>query len=253
MWSENITFISKDVELTGRWYFPVNTSSSNRRPLVVLATGLGGNKDWYAPLVENITGEGIVAFCFDFRGHGESSGICNEDIEWDLQQAIDIARKHPLVAGEKLFLGGQCMGGAMALHKAIEMGGVLGAAIFAPLSEQRVINTPSAWDKVMKAMRDPENPHKVKIDEKSFLKIYTAKNLYHALEERSFPVFISFCTGDKYLSTEVQTEVSRRAGRPGDLVYIKEGGRHTAGYRESFIGKRLCRWMTGVLEDCKGY
>lgn len=247
MRSEYILFESGPFRLRGKWHFPVNTSPENRRPAVIVVTGLGGNLDWFEPLAENLAGEGLASFCFDFRGHGGSEGLCDENLTQDILSAVEEVKKHPYIQSDKLFLIGQCMGGVISAHLAEEIEHLLGVAIFSPLREQRVVESPESWKKVMKAMFDPDNPHQVKLDEESFLKLYTANDILKTLKNRSFPVFLSFGTHDKYLTEEIRTRISENAQREGDQIYEMKNGRHTAGYREGAIGKRVARWITQTI------
>ncbi|MDD5748701.1 MAG: alpha/beta fold hydrolase [Actinomycetota bacterium] len=48
-----------------------------KRPGIVFAHGITGNKEWYIQLTRRLVLEGFVVLSIDFRGHGGSTGYCS--------------------------------------------------------------------------------------------------------------------------------------------------------------------------------
>ncbi|SNT52225.1 alpha/beta hydrolase [Rhodococcoides kyotonense] len=95
----------------------------NPSGFLVLSHGLGEHAGRYGEVIERLCGLGLAVYAVDHRGHGRSGGKRLELKDWsdyitDLHELFRIARAaHP---GEKAFLLGHSMGGAIALSYALE-------------------------------------------------------------------------------------------------------------------------------------
>ncbi|MGD9211959.1 MAG: alpha/beta fold hydrolase [Desulfobacteraceae bacterium] len=251
MKSKDVFFKSDSVLLKGRWYIPVNSENSIYRPVVLLSCGLGGKLEWFESLADNLTGEGLAVFSYDFRGHGKSEGVCDGNVAADVFSAFQVIMDRPHLDHNWIFMAGQCFGGTLSLHLSLKLKNIRGVGIFSPLYQQRIIKKPQLWDRAMKAMRDPENPHQVRLEENSFKEFYVSADLYSDLERRNIPVFLSFGEKDKYMDEDIKNNIIRRAQKKKDKIYHLKNGRHTSGYREGAIGKRLGRWIIGIIKSEK--
>lgn len=90
-------------------------------PLVILAHGLGGLKEWDIPAVADaLFGAGIAALAFDYRNFGDSDGTPREEVDHcgqieDFQNALTFASTRPEIDAERIGLWGTSLGGRNVL------------------------------------------------------------------------------------------------------------------------------------------
>jgi len=90
-------------------------------PLVVLAHGLGGLKEWTIPELSVMLGDaGIATLAFDYRTFGDSDGTPREEVDHvgqieDWRSAITFATAVPEVDSSRIALWGTSLGGRNAL------------------------------------------------------------------------------------------------------------------------------------------
>src|SRR5205823_2790380 len=78
--SENIKFDSVDgVELRGTFY----PASKAKAPAILMLHRYGGNRQAWEKLAEELQNKGFAVLTFDFRGHGESTGV-NPEVFWKI-------------------------------------------------------------------------------------------------------------------------------------------------------------------------
>ena len=86
-------------------------------PLVILAHGLGGLKEWTIPEVAGaLVDAGIAAMAFDYRNFGDSDGLPREEVDHygrieDWQSAISYATTVPGIDRERIGIWGTSLGG----------------------------------------------------------------------------------------------------------------------------------------------
>ena len=86
-------------------------------PLVILAHGLGGLKEWTIPEVADaLAGAGIAAMAFDYRNFGDSDGLPREEVDHygrieDWQSAISYATTLSGIDRERIGIWGTSLGG----------------------------------------------------------------------------------------------------------------------------------------------
>ena len=90
-------------------------------PLVILAHGLGGLKEWTIPDVASaLVGAGIAALAFDYRNFGDSDGLPREEVDHcgqieDWKSAITFATTLPEIDSERIGIWGTSLGGRNVL------------------------------------------------------------------------------------------------------------------------------------------
>ena len=90
-------------------------------PLVILAHGLGGLKEWTIPEVADVLNEaGIAALAFDYRNFGDSDGMPREEVDHvgqidDWRDAVTFATTLPEIDAERIGLWGTSLGGRNVL------------------------------------------------------------------------------------------------------------------------------------------
>ena len=113
-----IEFMSGGVAVRGWLRLP---GGAGPHPLVILAHGLGGLKEWDIPAVADaLVGAGIAALAFDYRNFGDSDGTPREEVDHcgqieDFQNAITFASTLSEIDAERIGLWGTSLGGRNVL------------------------------------------------------------------------------------------------------------------------------------------
>ncbi len=109
-----VEFFSNGLVLRGWLRCP---DGDGPHPLVILAHGLGGLKEWTIPEVADaLAGAGIAAMAFDYRNFGDSDGLPREEVDHygrieDWQSAISYATTLPEIDRERIGIWGTSLGG----------------------------------------------------------------------------------------------------------------------------------------------
>ena len=115
---QDIEFLSGNILLRGWLRLP---AGAGPHPLVVLAHGMGGLKEWTIPDVATALVEaGIAALAFDYRNYGDSEGMPREEIDHpgqieDFRSAISFATTLTEVDPERIGIWGTSLGGRNVL------------------------------------------------------------------------------------------------------------------------------------------
>src|SRR5262245_14322269 len=104
-------------------------------PAVVLAHGLMGwhRKPKFARFAESLAARGFAVYCFDFRGHGGSEGVCDfggAEVE-DVDAVVRLARGD---GHAEIVTCGLSMGAIAALRHGGLRGGVRAVVAISPLA-----------------------------------------------------------------------------------------------------------------------
>ncbi len=173
---KDIEINASNVVLPAKLY--ISTESSDLSCLVTLSYGLGGNMAWLEQKAMDICNSGNIVLLFDFRGHGETDGIANEEIINDLQAVVEYAKN--LYKDVPIILGGQCMGGLFSLHEAVKDDRVIGV-IGMSITPEWVV-TAQIWEIVIRNMEDMKGGHKVKVDKDSLYKVFRDRDVRQSLK-----------------------------------------------------------------------
>lgn len=90
-------------------------------PLVIMAHGFGGLKEWTIPLVADAFVEtGLAAMAFDYRNFGDSEGVPREEVDHrgqiaDWQAAISFGETLPEIDPDRIGIWGTSLGGRNVL------------------------------------------------------------------------------------------------------------------------------------------
>ncbi len=116
--TRDVAFPSGSVTLRGTLRLP---ETAGPWPLVILAHGFGGLKEWTIPEVARaLVGDGIAAMSFDYRNFGDSDGLPREEVDHagqieDYRNAITFASTLPNVDPERIGIWGTSLGGRNVL------------------------------------------------------------------------------------------------------------------------------------------
>ena len=114
----DVEFKSGGITLRGWMRLP---RDAVRSPLVILAHGMGGLKEWEIPaFAEAFVAAGIAALTFDYRNFGDSDGQPREEVDHcgqieDFQSAISFATTLDEVDHTRIGLWGTSLGGRNVL------------------------------------------------------------------------------------------------------------------------------------------
>jgi uncharacterized protein len=115
----DITFWSGPLRLSG-WFIP---TTSPGRPIILLAHGIGANKQTLLYPASLMHESGYGVFLFDFRAHGDSAGLTATfglRESHDIKAAYDwLTQHHP---GVPIYAVGYSMGGSAVLKAAADYG-----------------------------------------------------------------------------------------------------------------------------------
>ena len=109
-----VEFFSNGLVLRGWLRSP---DGDGPHPLVILAHGLGGLKEWTIPEVADaLVDAGLAAMAFDYRNFGDSDGLPREEVDHygrieDWQSAISYATTLPEIDRERIGIWGTSLGG----------------------------------------------------------------------------------------------------------------------------------------------
>lgn len=104
--------------LIGTLFIPTKAGCNNRLPGAVMCHGYGGDREAFAASAAAFAEEGIAVLTFDFRGHGESGGLLDDNIVDDVIDAWDFLGSQPEVEPGRIGLIGHSMGAFSAIMAA---------------------------------------------------------------------------------------------------------------------------------------
>ena len=90
-------------------------------PGAVLCHGMGTDHRAMRPVAQRLVRKGIAALTFDFRGHGKSQGIVDDNIAQDVAAALRFLRSHAKVNPRRIGLVGHSFGAWVAILAAAQL------------------------------------------------------------------------------------------------------------------------------------
>jgi alpha-beta hydrolase superfamily lysophospholipase len=73
-------------------------------PAVIMTHGLGSGVPALRPTAQQMAKRGIATFIFDFRGHGRSNGLCDDNMGEDVLSAFHYLSNHSLIDRQHIAL-----------------------------------------------------------------------------------------------------------------------------------------------------
>lgn len=125
-------------QIYGVIYIPQN--AGEKMPAVIFSHGFGGNYQVGTQYAQALAEQGIVAYCFDFRGGSPSSRSDGSTLEMsifteqaDLEAVLSMIQGLPYVDTKNIFLMGSSQGGAVsAMTAAAHKDEIKGAILLYP-------------------------------------------------------------------------------------------------------------------------
>ncbi len=123
MATRDIEYFSDGVRMAGWISIPEGVKPTERRPAVLLCSGLFGLKDWVPPRFSpSFIDDGFVTMSFDYRGFGASDGVrgvIDPEMEIrDIRNSVTYLLQQPEVDPERVGVLGWGLGGGIAISAA---------------------------------------------------------------------------------------------------------------------------------------
>ena len=193
--------------LSGTLYTPLDGADIHSG--LVLATGRGGQRGWWHWLAVMLATAGYVTLTFDFRSPADNGEPAGAELLADMEAAVAYLDALPGIDRSELLVGGQGLGGSLALQVAANKPSV--KAVFG-------FGVDSGGAEIQRVM--PE----VKV-----------------------PLLLVQYTHDQLVPLHVVEELYSLAGGPKRLV-VAEGGSHQAAYRDPQIAVLLLDWFRDLQQ-----
>ena len=113
--TEEVSFQSEAEMLVGRIYLPPDSEKGDLSPAAVLVHGLGSGQKTMGGAARDLAGRGVVAFTFDQRGHGKSSGAYTGDSSSDVRAALRFIAEREGVDASRIGVVGHSSGARDAI------------------------------------------------------------------------------------------------------------------------------------------
>lgn len=131
MRTEEVTFYSDGLKLSGAFHLPDEFDAGSKHPLVMPCSGFTGLRHIHPErFARYLTDHGYLCFSFDYRGFGGSEGIRRrvilEEQVRDVLHAVGFVESDERVDPDRLILLGWGMGASVVLDAARELLGVVG-------------------------------------------------------------------------------------------------------------------------------
>ena len=110
--AESIDFSSSDGTLHGELIIPERGETFAG---AVLCHGMGTDHRAMRPSAQILARRGIATLTFDFRGHGQSDGIVDENVSRDAIAAVKYLASHPKIDPQRIALVGHSFGAMAAI------------------------------------------------------------------------------------------------------------------------------------------
>jgi pimeloyl-ACP methyl ester carboxylesterase len=127
------SFPCQQVTCDAEMWLPAQTPAGQKPPVILIAHGFGGLKDWGLPaFAERFVQAGFAVVRFDYRGFGKSGGQPRRVVDGkahvqDWLSAIDAISKRPEVDGQRLGIWGTSYSGGQVLVAGAERPNVVKA------------------------------------------------------------------------------------------------------------------------------
>jgi len=268
----SLGFSSGNQGLFGKILLP---ESDKPLPAVIVCHGFGTDHRTMYPIAESIAQQGIIAFLFDFRGHGWSGGICDGNAAADVASAFDYLSSFIEIDKQRISIVGHSMGAAATLMAASVLEGVHSLVLISCPSDSidyseeelatfykhltqnsgRLMEYPKdgtpLWVRFFPGlswMWMKLRGYRVVVDWRKMLEANQAGVLSAALK-RMKPCQLLFvhCQGDKYIAPEEVMKLYKCAQEPKEII-LEPGGFHSAPLLPGKLRRNWIDWLTSAIK-----
>jgi len=269
---EKVNFSTDTVELYGEILIP---NGEGPFPGVVLCHGMASDSRSMRPTAQRIVRHDIAALTFDFRGHGRSTGVLNNNIDQDAAAALNLLRQHVRIDPKRIALVGHSMGAIAALCAATTVKDIK-ALVFlsvpaeidgfmefwAPLRTKakrtgiHIIEFPSSGPFPMLGWFNGLTSRlwmwlrnyrlRIKLEQKvdSWSNLNPLTNIQKI---GNFPKLFVHCKGDKWVPYQKTLSLYDKAEQPKELI-LTDGGFHVSPLLPGKLRRQWINWLVSTLK-----
>lgn len=267
----DVVFGRHGVKLNGRLIRP---KTVNKVPGVVLCHGFGSSYRSVESPARMLANSGVAVLIFDFRGHGKSDGIVDENFVADVIAAWVFLRNHPAIDPGRMGLAGHSMGALAAILAAHEVKPRALIALSCPpeidgdlsrLSFEVPLELISEDKKIMEYPRDGSLPwvtgfsgvvsqmwmriagYRVKVNWSKFFKIFSRARLAAVVDElKDCAMLFVHCSGDSITPCATAVALYNTARGPRQIL-ISSGGFHSTPLLAGRMRRDWTDWVANTL------
>jgi pimeloyl-ACP methyl ester carboxylesterase len=267
----DVTFGNGSVELKGRLLYPHGIRNV---PGIVLCHGFGTSYRTVEAPAKILARKGIAVLIFDFRGHGRSDGIVDDNIVEDVLAAWNFLSAYPGIDNLRMALAGHSMGAMAAILAAHEVkpralialscppeiNGDLGKLRFEippELTEMRGIikeyprDGYLPWVKGLGALVSRlwmrMAGYRVRVEWSKFFSIFKSARLTEIVHElRDCAVLFVHCEGDAVSPASTAVALYETAQCPKGIL-VKHGGFHSTPLLMGSVRRDWTEWAVNTL------
>jgi pimeloyl-ACP methyl ester carboxylesterase len=266
-----VSFGSGEVKLVGRLLYP---AIDGKVPGVVLCHGFGTGYRTVESPAHILASKGIAVLIFDFRGHGGSEGIVDEDIVTDVIDGWDFLSAWPGIDNDRIALAGHSMGALAAILAARQVRPMALIAISCPpeingdiskLSFEVPQDLIQEDSPVMEYPRDGSLPwvkgfsglisqlwmrvagYRVRVNWGKFFKVIGRAGLSAVIRElRDCAILFVHCDGDSIAPYATAVALYETATGPKGIL-LSEGGFHSTPLLAGRVRRDWTDWTADTL------
>lgn len=270
-----VSFGSGEVKLKGRLLFPEGLDNV---PAAVLCHGFGTCSRTVEAPAYMMAGRGIAVLIFDFRGHGKSEGIVDENIVNDVIDAWNFLLACDGIDKSRMALAGHSLGAMASILAAHEVKPQALIALSCPpeidgdiskLNFEVPLELLERKDIVNEYPRDGSIPwvtglaglisriwmriagYRVRVDWQKFFNIFSKARLSAAIGElKDCAVLFVHCDGDTISPIAAAVALYETAHGPKEII-ISQGGFHSTPLLRGNVRRDWTDWTAYTLQSLK--
>jgi len=206
---------------------------------LLVCHGAGSRKENHLIMAEQAADRGLAAMVFDFRGHGDASGIMDAAAVHDVHAAA-----HALMAesGASWLAGrGSSLGAFLLLLAArLEPGLFRSLALLCPADAESLLRGLDHFA-ALDASGDPDEPFSGRFDNASLHQFLARNDLYAAA--RGMPrVLLAHARDDDEVPFTVSQRLAGLLAPPARLIALPRGG-HKGPQRSPLVARATLDWV----------
>jgi alpha-beta hydrolase superfamily lysophospholipase len=243
-------------------------------PAAIMTHGLGSGIPALRPTAQQMAKRGIATFIFDFRGHGRSGGLCDENMSEDVVAAFLYLSNHPQIDRQRIALVGHSMGATAAVQAMQELDGLGSLVCLSPPGdpdEEELLR--SASESTLAKWGDTEREYpangylpwlpsffgnfsrlwmwlrgyRLRVNWRRYFELWRTIRMAKILAQKpAYPLLLVHCKGDRAVSTEGVQKLYNEAAPPKEL-WLAPGGFHSTPLLRNRLRLQWINWLATAL------